>query len=33
MKFNANRAHITGETCAVTADCQTGKICVSGTCK
>jgi len=33
MKFNANRAHFTGETCSVTADCQTGKTCVSGTCQ
>jgi cysteine-rich repeat protein len=33
MKFDANRAHITGESCSITADCQTGKTCVSGTCQ
>ncbi len=33
MKFDANRAHITGEDCTVTTDCQTGKTCVSGKCQ
>ena len=27
LTFTANRAHFTGETCTVTADCQTGKTC------
>jgi cysteine-rich repeat protein len=28
LTFSANRAHLTGETCLVTSDCQTGKMCV-----
>jgi len=27
LQFTANRAHFTGETCAVNGDCQTGKTC------
>jgi hypothetical protein len=30
--FTANRAHFTGETCAVTTDCQSGKTCNGGVC-
>jgi len=33
MKFDANRTHITGESCAVTSDCQTGKACTASTCQ
>jgi cysteine-rich repeat protein len=33
MKFDTNRAHITGENCAQTSDCQTGKTCMGGTCQ
>jgi cysteine-rich repeat protein len=33
MTFTANRNHFTGESCAVTTDCQTGKTCVNGTCQ
>ena len=33
LTFNANRVHFTGENCAVTADCQTGKTCTAGVCK
>ena len=33
LTFTANRAHFTGETCATTADCQTGKTCTAGTCQ
>jgi cysteine-rich repeat protein len=32
MPFAANRAHFTGETCSVTADCQTGLFCTAGIC-
>jgi hypothetical protein len=31
--FTANRAHFTGESCAITADCQTGKTCTAGVCQ
>ena len=30
LQFAANRGHFTGETCAVTSDCQTGKTCPAG---
>lgn len=30
LQFAANRAHFTGQTCAVTADCQAGKTCPAG---
>jgi hypothetical protein len=33
MKWNANRAHITGETCTATSDCQAGKTCTGGLCQ
>jgi hypothetical protein len=33
LKFDANRTHITGETCTATSDCQTGKTCTNGTCQ
>ena len=33
MKFDLNRAHITGETCAQTSDCQAGKTCTNATCQ
>jgi cysteine-rich repeat protein len=33
LKFNVNRAHLTGEDCALTTDCQTGKACVGGICQ
>lgn len=33
LTFDAKRQHITGETCAATADCQTGKTCMAGVCK
>jgi cysteine-rich repeat protein len=33
MKVNLNRVHFTGETCAQTTDCQTGKTCVSAICQ
>ena len=33
LTFTANRAHLTGETCTVAADCQNGTTCVSGTCQ
>jgi hypothetical protein len=33
LTFTANRAHFTGETCAATSDCQTGKTCTGGVCK
>jgi cysteine-rich repeat protein len=32
LSFAAVRAHLTGETCAVTSDCQTGKTCTAGVC-
>ncbi len=32
-KWNANRAHLTGETCNATSDCQAGKTCTAGTCQ
>jgi cysteine-rich repeat protein len=33
LKFAVNRAHFTGENCAQTTDCQTGKTCVGGACQ
>jgi hypothetical protein len=33
LKFDANRAHLTGESCSTTADCQPGKTCNAGTCQ
>jgi hypothetical protein len=33
LAFAAVRTHLTGETCAVTTDCQTGKTCTAGVCK
>jgi cysteine-rich repeat protein len=33
MKWNANRAHITGEACTATSDCQAGKTCTGGVCQ
>jgi len=33
LKFNLNRAHITGENCVQSTDCQAGQSCVSGTCR
>jgi hypothetical protein len=33
LTFTANRAHATGETCTVTADCQTGLTCTSNVCR
>jgi cysteine-rich repeat protein len=33
MKFDANRAHITGETCSTTPECQIGQSCIGGVCK
>ncbi len=33
MKFDGNRAHLTTQTCTVTADCQTGLTCQTGVCK
>ncbi|MCC6522589.1 MAG: hypothetical protein IT373_08015 [Polyangiaceae bacterium] len=33
MKFDGNRTHLTGETCVTTADCQSGKTCLSGSCQ
>jgi cysteine-rich repeat protein len=33
LKFDANRVHFTGETCAVTTDCQVGKTCSGGICQ
>ncbi len=33
LTFTANRAHFTGQTCAATTDCQTGKTCTAGVCK
>jgi cysteine-rich repeat protein len=33
MKFDLNRAHLTGETCVQTSDCQTGKTCTNGSCQ
>jgi len=33
LTFDAKRQHLTGETCAVTGDCQTGKTCMAGACK
>jgi hypothetical protein len=33
LTFTANRAHFTGETCAMTTDCQTGKTCTGGHCQ
>ena len=33
MTFDANRAHFTGETCATTADCQSGLTCTAAVCK
>ena len=33
LKFDANRAHFTGQDCAVTADCQTGKTCTANKCQ
>jgi cysteine-rich repeat protein len=31
--FNATRAHFTGQTCDVTAECQTGQTCTAGVCE
>jgi cysteine-rich repeat protein len=31
--FTANRAHLTGQTCAATSDCQSGKTCNAGICQ
>jgi cysteine-rich repeat protein len=33
LSFTANRSHLTGETCSVTTDCQSGKTCNNGTCQ
>ncbi|HLK35344.1 MAG TPA: DUF4215 domain-containing protein [Polyangiaceae bacterium] len=33
LKFDTLRAHISGETCAATSDCQTGKSCVGNVCQ
>jgi cysteine-rich repeat protein len=33
LKFNVNRVRITGESCAQTTDCQTGKTCVGSICQ
>lgn len=33
LTFTANRAHLTGQTCAAASDCQTGKACLNGTCQ
>jgi cysteine-rich repeat protein len=33
FKFDANRQHFTGQICTATAECQTGKTCISGTCQ
>jgi hypothetical protein len=33
LTFAANRAHFTGETCATTADCQSGTTCQTNVCK
>jgi cysteine-rich repeat protein len=33
LKFDANRTHLTGESCWVTANCQAGKTCVGGICR
>lgn len=33
FKFNANRAHLTGQKCTQTSDCQTGLSCVSELCQ
>jgi hypothetical protein len=32
LQFTANRAHFTGESCAMTTDCQTGQTCTGGVC-
>ncbi len=32
LTFTANRAHFTGETCAMTTDCQAGQTCTTGVC-
>jgi cysteine-rich repeat protein len=33
MKFDTNRAHITGESCSQTSDCQMRKTCMGGACQ
>jgi cysteine-rich repeat protein len=33
LTFNANRAHFTGQDCAVATDCQSGQACTSGKCQ
>lgn len=32
-KFNANRAHLTGASCATAGDCQAGQVCTYGRCR
>jgi hypothetical protein len=32
MTFDANRAHLTGQTCTTASDCQSGMSCVGGRC-
>lgn len=33
LKFDANRAHFTGENCTVATDCQPGQTCTAGKCQ